>query len=930
LDRDYTMSAKICFLRLQFILICSILSVSVLTASDISSNPHEYRRSLHSDYSASRSATATVLPEIKSGEAVLSNSVMFSDVLISESVSPANFTQDNSSLAALTGGRFAAVWEDNRLGTRSIYIQIFDASGNPLSSNQALITSTITDLSDPVITPDASGNFYVIWREENGGYLQAARFDSDAAVLTDVFYISDTDADDFAGEFDAACLPNGRLAVTWESYVSGDYISLQIFDTDGTEATSITTVNSEAPPEYNRPWSPQVAVSDNSIIAVTWEDYRNGGIADIYIRLYNASVTALGTEKLLSDVSARGSARYLPELTYCSADGFVAGWVDLRDGENIYLQCVLENTTLNGSNVLLSTGTLSYSNWEVALGHDVSGYLLASWTVYGLNNTINLQKFTSGLTFDGSAIEASDADDYRRLNSTVTGNQDGLAMVLWTDLSTGSADIFGNVIDASDVESGYFAVNDDDTGSPSNEPAVTAWTRYEWAVVFSDQRRDGGDIMLQRLDVDGALIGSNRLINTDAVGGVQRQPAIAGNPDFMCVSWTDSRTTAEISGQNIICSFIRPDYNLTSDIVVNDDYAGSALHYESDCSVNDDGYTLIVWTDTRDGLPLIYGQLFDVDFGKIGDNFLIGSTTAGEIGQQASVSLTDDGQFAVLYKHQLTSGSSVIRCKRVTSDGTVTTAFSFTNFLQTGYDFDTFDAVSYTGSTYIIWRGYDISGSEIFLTVYDSTGVNSLANTAVMDNSAAAPEDICLAVDTEGYIVVSWLDHRSGQARPYRQIYDPSYSPVEANTAAYQTAAAMMQNPATAAYAGRAVFVWADARADGYNIYASQEFYSPSDADDNDTPLPLTYDLSQNFPNPFNPETIIKFTLPQASDISLTVYNLLGQKVTGLADGFFTAGQHSVRWDGTDNNGTRVASGIYFYRLTGDNFVQTHKMILMK
>jgi PKD repeat protein len=94
--------------------------------------------------------------------------------------------------------------------------------------------------------------------------------------------------------------------------------------------------------------------------------------------------------------------------------------------------------------------------------------------------------------------------------------------------------------------------------------------------------------------------------------------------------------------------------------------------------------------------------------------------------------------------------------------------------------------------------------------------------------------------------------------------------------------------------------------------------------------LPDAYSVSQNYPNPFNPSTTIAFNLPTAGQVELSVFNVLGQKVATIANGQFTAGSHEVTWNGTDENGTSVGSGIYFYRIQSADFDQTKKMILMK
>ena len=86
-----------------------------------------------------------------------------------------------------------------------------------------------------------------------------------------------------------------------------------------------------------------------------------------------------------------------------------------------------------------------------------------------------------------------------------------------------------------------------------------------------------------------------------------------------------------------------------------------------------------------------------------------------------------------------------------------------------------------------------------------------------------------------------------------------------------------------------------------------------------------------NYPNPFNPTTTISFSIPKDNTHSeLTVYNLKGQKVKQLVSYHLQAGQHSVIWNGTDDNNKPVSSGIYLYKLKSGNFEKTRKMILLK
>jgi len=83
--------------------------------------------------------------------------------------------------------------------------------------------------------------------------------------------------------------------------------------------------------------------------------------------------------------------------------------------------------------------------------------------------------------------------------------------------------------------------------------------------------------------------------------------------------------------------------------------------------------------------------------------------------------------------------------------------------------------------------------------------------------------------------------------------------------------------------------------------------------------------LSQNYPNPFNPETNIRYSLSKKSEVSLAIYDIAGREVVRLVNGEQEAGNFEVSW-----NASNASSGIYFYRLVAEDFIQTRKMLLLK
>ncbi|MEA2031271.1 MAG: T9SS type A sorting domain-containing protein, partial [candidate division Zixibacteria bacterium] len=108
------------------------------------------------------------------------------------------------------------------------------------------------------------------------------------------------------------------------------------------------------------------------------------------------------------------------------------------------------------------------------------------------------------------------------------------------------------------------------------------------------------------------------------------------------------------------------------------------------------------------------------------------------------------------------------------------------------------------------------------------------------------------------------------------------------------------------------------------------EITNLSTAKETDNNLPSQYGLSQNYPNPFNPTTTISFMLPASSNARIEVFNILGELVATPFDGMAQSGENMVEWDGTNYSGKTVSSGIYFYRLSADNYSETKKMTLLK
>jgi photosystem II stability/assembly factor-like uncharacterized protein len=132
--------------------------------------------------------------------------------------------------------------------------------------------------------------------------------------------------------------------------------------------------------------------------------------------------------------------------------------------------------------------------------------------------------------------------------------------------------------------------------------------------------------------------------------------------------------------------------------------------------------------------------------------------------------------------------------------------------------------------------------------------------------------------------------------------------------------------------AGSSTFGWVGSLTGGI----ARLFATLTGVDESQEEIPSEFALLQNYPNPFNPSTTIQYGLVQASDVVLTIYNVLGQEVTRLVDDVQGAGYHRAVWDGRNKSGVQVGSGTYFYRIEakpsggGGVYVATKKLLLLK
>ncbi len=219
---------------------------------------------------------------------------------------------------------------------------------------------------------------------------------------------------------------------------------------------------------------------------------------------------------------------------------------------------------------------------------------------------------------------------------------------------------------------------------------------------------------------------------------------------------------------------------------------------------------------------------------------------------------------------------------------------------------------SYTGSVTVKYAKiyvHTVGTAGIIVRVFDNDGANGMPGTQLAQYQYPA------ASITEGW---NYVTLPAGIVVPDGQFYLAILETTNASAIGLDTA--------SNGYSYQRITSWEPVTTGEIMLRAIVEHGTPND--DNVTPV-FTLDAN-NFPNPFNPETTIAFSVPAAGATTLKIYNLKGQVVRTLVNDVREAGNHSVVWNGMDDNGNSVASGMYLYRVNHNDKSITRKMLLAK
>jgi len=760
-------------------------------------------------------------------------------------------------------------------------------------------------------------------------------------------------------------VPNGTggMIMTWENYVTGHF-DIYAQNIDGYGNALWTAGGVVVCAAFNQQYEVRIAEDGEGGAIIAWTDVRNGSnTEDIYAQRVDADGNMLWTADGVPVCDYTG-IQWDPCIISDGEGGAIVAWVDMRGGiRDIYAQKIDSDGNRVWDYNGVAVCTWSEHQYDPELCSDGAGGAIVTWKdTRDALSVIYAQKISSG----GSAAWTADGVP---LSSSVSGQRNpkivpdgqGGAIVTWDRIVVTDYNIYAQRIGYDGItawSSGGEAICTEAQNqlsprimSDGSSGAIITWTDY----------RSGAyaDVYAQRIDFYGSTLWS---ANGEAVAtgqGDQADPELASDgSDGAIITWRDNRFGFnDIYAQNIDGS--GATRWAAGGVLVCDASGDQELPF---ILSDGRGGAFIAWNDERSGSIDVYAQRVERNgyWGYPAPEIVGARDVPGD--QGGYVNLAWEASRLDPWPEELISTYTVWRA--IDPVGAPLMLADGATILKDPADYSRdIDGevlrVEQTAAGSFYWKliytvdAYHLeSYSEIVPTLFDSTDTSDeyhyfqvIAHTMMppmywisapdsarsVDNLApAAP----LSLAGEQYyspegLQLTWEPNVEADLAGYN-IYrgtDGSFEPGPGNF--------LLSTPDTASFDDGWSWVagyWYKVAA--VDVHGNESGFAVLSPDmltgDDPTPLPDVTFLSQNWPNPFNPSTTIEFGLKESGHVALRIYDAAGRLVAVLLDEDRPAGRYEAAWNGSDGKGAKVSSGVYFYRLTAGDFIETRKMVLLR
>jgi len=866
-------------------------------------------------------------------------------------------------------GGAIVTWKDSRSGIYGIYAQRVDASGAVqwMADGAALCTAP-SNRYYPTITSDGAGGAIVTWfdyRSESTYDIYAQRVDASGAVqwTADGVPISTETGD----QQNPQIIPDGAggAIVAWRDSRGGN-MEYDIY-AQRVNASGAVQWTADGVPLCTAAGDQGSAMilSDGAAGAiVTWNNYRTGNW-DIYAQSVDASGVVRWTVDGVVLCTAAGD-QYVLAIASDDAGGAIVGCGSSSD---IYAQRVDDSGAVQWTEKGVTVSESTGHQQNPRISSDGAGGAIVTWqNTHSASSEIHAQKMNASgavqWTVNGVSLCAAIGD---KQNPQITSDDAGGAIVTWVDSRSGNYDIYAQRVNASGAIQ----------WTADGVPLCTATASQEYPMIvpdgsggaivaWQDSRGGNSDIYAQRVNVSGAIQWTTDGVPLCTATGGQYHPSIASDGSGgAIVTWEDYR----IGNWRIFAQRV----NASGAVEWTVDGVGvcmaNGIHHTPTIVSDGGGGAIVTWQSWRGASDDIYAQRVNASgaFEWVTDGVVL----CAAAGNQQNTQISSDGEGGAIvtwndYRNNFSYPD--IYAQRInawgmvewTTDGVaVCTAMGNQLSLQITSDG--------AGGAIVTWQDYRSGNYDIYAQRVNASGaVEWLIDGVPLCTAAWIQHYPTITSDGGGGAIVAWEDTRCGfmtyaqrvrasgeivstllqdhaAARAARGIRvdwslsemddgarfsilrasAPEWRFVELEGAAIEKNGLSFTCTDESCLPGSTYKYRVECEVEGAArrvLFETEAITIPA--------LPVT--LYQNHPNPFNPQTVIRFYLPEAQEIVLDVYNVAGERVARLAQGKKEKGFHQVTWDGRNGSGTVCSSGVYFSRLRAGKFTEVRKMILLR
>jgi hypothetical protein len=826
--------------------------------------------------------------------------------------------QQNPAIAINNQVNVVIAWTDFRDGNADIYVQRMDTNHNLIGNNFRVNTdATMMWQGEPSIAVHNNGSFVVSWEDRrtwnSDVYLQ--RFDASGQPLNDNIVVNDNSGSSDQRNCDVVILPNQEIVVVWDDWRNdwGD-IYLQRFDSMGNRLGTNQRVNNDQ--IGNTQYHPSIGYDHHNNFVITWMDGRHGDW-DIYAQRFNHQAQPIGTNFLVNDY--HNSFQNYPEIAVQPDANFIIVWEDQRYGNtDIFCQRFDSSGNRLGLNFKVNDDATAINQSSPNITLHQSGNFLVVWTdSRQMNPDIFAQFYDQSGTPTGSNFRINDDMTNKNQGAPAVANiSSGKFWMVWDDDRNNHDDIYFQVLN-SDLTfiNNNQKVNDDLASAHQRCSWITQDENGNYVVTWEDERDGNCDIYAVRLDSLGNIVGDNFKVNDDFTNA-HYYPSVASNffGDFVIV-WSDNRNNNfDIYAQKYSGTGMPISINFR----VNDDTTSSSQWYPI-VTCDSIGNFVIVWSDYRNNNYDVYAQRYDHQANPVGTNFMVHDNLNSDQ-SYATVNANRTGNFVVSWMDNRSNNYDVYAQIFSQSGQPIGNNFQVNDNLDNSFQGYPNLCLHDNDQFVIVWEDERRYNTDIFMQRYSANGTaldtNIRINTDIYDEAQYSPS---VAYDHDGNYVVVWCYLRGvdEDIEIFSQAYNSIGQAIGNNLQVHQPDLFSGNNQwligqGVAVNNNRIGFAWIDNRRhQGWDIYAkivNWNFFSgvaEQSSLNNKNPVKI-------YPNPCCGKIFLHSSLPIRD---CKIYNSLGQIVNTTRNGQVI-------------NLSGLESGIYFikYNIENNNYID--KIIL--